>query len=155
MVVTDLVRPTMEGLILTCCDAADRTLFCVDTRADDRKMCENKDTLLVRMRESEQHIAQHCSSNVIGETLESSSATVCPTEADSKYLVETASIFAESLGDDSMPDLSAWMTRCATWSMSKFPGEERKPNSALPRVLENCLIQDRIESATEVASELR
>ena len=33
------------GLILACCDAADGTLFCVDTRADGRKMCEDKDTL--------------------------------------------------------------------------------------------------------------
>ena len=70
-------------------------------------MCENKDALLVRKRESEHHTAQLCSSNVIGEELKSSSAMVCPTEADSKYLAETASIFAESLGDDSMPDLSA------------------------------------------------
>ena len=86
---TDLVRPTLEGLILTCCDAADRTLFCVVTRADGRKICENKDFLLVRTRESEYHIAQHCSSSVIGEKLKSSSATVCPTEADSKYLLRS------------------------------------------------------------------
>ena len=73
--------------------------------ADGRKMCENKDVLLVRMRESEHHIAKLCSSSVIGEKLKSSSATVCPTEADSEYLVEkTASIFAETLEGDSMPD---------------------------------------------------
>ena len=154
MVLTDLVRPTLEGSILTCCDAVDGTLFCVDTRADGRTTCENSDALLVRMRESEHHIAQVCSSNVIGEKPKSSSATVCPTEADSKYLVEIASIFAESLGDDSMPDLSARMTRCATCSMSKFQVKSES-RTALPRVLENCRIQDRIESATEVASELR
>ena len=39
---TDLVRPTLEGLTLTCYDAADGILFCVVTRADGRKMCENK-----------------------------------------------------------------------------------------------------------------
>ena len=89
---TDLVRPTLEGLILTCWDAADGTLFCVDTRADGRKMCANKNTLLVRMRESEHHIAQLCSSSVIGESLKSSLATVCLTEADSNHLVENASI---------------------------------------------------------------
>ena len=150
----DLVRPTLEGLILTCCDAADGTLFCVDTRADGRNMYENKDTLLVRMRESEHHIAQLWSPSVIGERLKSSSATVCPTEADSKYLVETALVLAESLGGDSMPDLSAWMTRCATWSMSKFQVKSES-RTTLPRVLENCRIQDRIESATEVASEMR
>ena len=60
---TDLVRPTLEGLTLTCCDAADGTLFCVVTRADGRKMCENKDILLVRMSESEHHIEQLCSSS--------------------------------------------------------------------------------------------
>ena len=37
----DLVRPTLGGLILTCCDVADGTLLCVDTRADGREMCEN------------------------------------------------------------------------------------------------------------------
>ena len=126
LVLADLVRPTLKGLILTCCEVADGTLFCVDTRADGRKMCENKDTLLVRMRESEHHIAQLCSSNVIGERLKSSSATVCPTDADSTYLVETASIFAETLGSDSMLVLSAWMTRCAV----KIQDEERKLNSA-------------------------
>ena len=67
MDLTDLVGSTLKGLILTCCDAAGGTLFCVVTRADGRKMCENKDTLLERMRESEHHIAQLCSSNVIGE----------------------------------------------------------------------------------------
>ena len=72
MDLTDLVRPTLEGVILTCRDAVDGSLFCVDTRADGRKMCENKDTLLVRMRESEHHIAQLCSSSVIGEKLKSS-----------------------------------------------------------------------------------
>ena len=147
---TDPVRPTLEGLILTCCDA-DGTLFCVVTRADGRKMCENKDILLV---ESEHHIAQLCSSTVIGEKLKSSSATVCPTEADSKYLVETASVFAEYLGGDCMPVLSAWMARHATWSMSRFQVKSES-RTALPRVLENCWIQDRIESATEVASKLR
>ena len=88
-------------LILACCDAADGALFCVDTRAEGRKMCENKNTLLVRTKESERHIAQLCSSSVIGDKLKSSSATVCPTEADSKYLVETALVLAESLGGDS------------------------------------------------------
>ena len=44
LVLADLVRPTLKGLILTCCDAADGTLFCVVTRADGRKMCENKDS---------------------------------------------------------------------------------------------------------------
>ena len=83
VVLPDLVRPTLEGLILACCDAADGTLFCVDTRADDRNMCENEDTLLVCTRESKHRIAQLCSSSVIGEKLKSSSATVCPTEADS------------------------------------------------------------------------
>ena len=50
--------------------------------------------------------------------------------------------------------LSAWTTRYATWSMSKFQvkSESRR---ALLRVLENHRIQDKIESATEVASELR
>ena len=152
--VSCLVRPTLEGLILTCCEAADGTLFCVDTRADGRMLCENKDTLLVRMRESEHHIAQLCSSNVIGEKLKSSSATVCPTEADSEYLVETASIFAETLGGDRMHVLSAWMTRCTTWSMSRFQVKSES-RTALLRVLEYCRIQDRIESATKVASELR
>ena len=61
---TDLVRPTLEGLILTCRDAADGTLFCVVTRVDGRKMCENKDILLVRTRESEYHIAQFVSNGV-------------------------------------------------------------------------------------------
>ena len=150
MVLADLVRSTLEGLILTCCDAADGTLFCVDTRADGRKMCENKDTLLVRKRESEHHIAQLYSSSVIGEKLKSSSATVCSTEADGKFLVETASISA----DDSMPVLSAWMTRYATWSMSRFQ-VERESRTALLRVLENRRIQDRIGSVTKVASELR
>ena len=103
MDLTDLMRPTLEGLILTCRDAADGSLFCVDTRADGRKMCENKDTLLVRTRESEHHIAQFCSSSVTGERLKSSSAMVCPTEADGKNLVETASISAESLESDSVP----------------------------------------------------
>ena len=154
MVLKDLVRSTLEGLILTCCDAADGTLFCFDTRADGRKMCGNKNTLLVRVRESEHHIAQLCSSSVIGEKLKSSSATVCPTEADSKCLVETASIFAETLGGDSMPDLSAWMTRYASWSVLRFQVKSESP-TALPRVLENCRIQDRIESATKVDSELR
>ena len=107
--------------------------------------CENKNTLLVRMGESEHHIAQLCSSSVIGERLKTSSATVCPTEADSKYLVETALVLAESLGGDSMPVLSAGMTRYATWSMSKFQ-VKCKSRTALPRVLENCWIQDRIES---------
>ena len=106
------------------------------------------------MRESEYHIAQLCLLSVIGEKLKSLSATVCPTEADGKYLVETASIFAETLGGDVMPDLSAWMTRHAAWSMSRFQ-VERHSRTALPRVLENCRIQDRIESATEVVSELR
>ena len=64
MDLTDLVR-----LILTCRDAADGSLFCVDTRADGRKMCESKVTLLMRTRESEHHIAQLCSSSVIGEKL--------------------------------------------------------------------------------------
>ena len=113
------MRPTLEGSFLACCDAADGTSFCVVTSADGRKMCEIKDSLLVRMRESEHHIAQLCSSSVIGEKLKSSSATVCSTEADSKYLVETASIF-ETLGGDSMPDLSAWMTRYETWSVLRF-----------------------------------
>ena len=51
-----------------------------------------------------------------------------------------------------MPDLSAWMTpqpgacRDSRW---RLKAEQRL------RVLENCWIQDRIESATEVASELR
>ena len=58
------------------------------------------------MRESEHHIAQLCSSSVIGERLKSSSAKVFPTEADTEYLVETALVLAESLGGDSM--------RCAT-----------------------------------------
>ena len=66
-------------------------------------MCENKDTLLVRMREIEHHIAQLCSSNVIGERLKSSSATVRPTEADSKYLVETALVLVESLEATARP----------------------------------------------------
>ena len=154
MDLTDLVRPTLEGLFLTCRDAADGTLFCVVTRADGRKICENKEILLVRTRESEYHIAQF-SSSVIGEKLKSSSATVCPTEADSKYLVETLSIFAETLGGDIMPVLSAWVTRYATWSMSRFQ-VKRESRTALLRVLENCRIQDdRIERATEVASELR
>ena len=52
VLLTDPVRPTLEGSILTCCDAADGALFCVDTRAGGRNMCENKDTLLVRKRES-------------------------------------------------------------------------------------------------------
>ena len=73
------------------------------------------------------NITSH-SSSAIGERLKSSSATVRPTEADSEYLVETALVLAESLGGDSRPVLSAWMTRSATWSMSKF--QERKPNSA-------------------------
>ena len=94
MNLTDLVRPTLEGLILTCCNAADGTLFCVVTRADGRKMCEN----LVRMRESEHHTAKLSSSNVIGEELKSSSATVCPTEADGKYLVEIARLVTRSGG---------------------------------------------------------
>ena len=42
VVLPDLVRPTLESLFLACCDAADGTLFCVDTRADGRKMCETK-----------------------------------------------------------------------------------------------------------------
>ena len=65
MDLTDLERPTLEGLILTCRDAADGSLFCVDTRADSKKKCKNKDTLLVRMKESEHHIAQLCSSGVM------------------------------------------------------------------------------------------
>ena len=154
MDLTDLVRPTLEGLILTCCDDADGTLFYVVTRADGRKMCEHKDSLLVCTRESEHHIAQFCSSSVIGEKLKSSSATVCPTEADGKYLVETALIFAETLGGDSMLVLSAWMTRYATWSMSRSQVRSES-RTALLRVLENCWIQDRIENATEVATELR
>ena len=80
VVLPDLVRPTLESLILACCDAADGTLFCVDTRADGRKMCENKDILLLRMRESEHRIAQLRSLSVIGEKLRSSSATMCPTD---------------------------------------------------------------------------
>ena len=150
----DLVRPTLEGLILTCRDAEDGTLFCVVTRADGRKMCENMDILLVRIRESEHHIAQLCSSSVIGGKLKSSSATVCSTEADGEYLVETALIFAETLGGGSMPDLSAWLTHFATWSMSRFQVNSQS-RTALLRVLENCRIQDRMESATEVASDLR
>ena len=151
---TGLMRPTLEGLILTCCDAVNGSLFCVDIRADGRNMCENKDILMVRMGESEHHIAQLCSSSVIGEKLKSSSATVCPTEADSKYLVETASIFAETLGGDSMSVLSAWMTRYATWSMSRFQVKSES-RTALLGVLENCRIRDRIASVTAVASELR
>ena len=80
---------------------------------------KNKGILLLRTRESEHHIAQFCSSSVIGEKLKSSSATVCPKEADSKYLVETASIFAETLVDDALRNLEH----------VKIPGEERKPNS--------------------------
>ena len=37
----------------------------------------------------------------------------------------------------------------------KIPGEERKPDSATERVLEKHRVQDKIESATEIASELR
>ena len=127
---TDLVRPTLEGLILTCCDAADGTLFCVVTRADGRKMCENKDILLVRMRESEHHIARPCSSSVIDERLKSSSATVCPTEADSKCLVETASIFAETSGGDSIACPVSLDDASSNLEHVEIPGEERKPNSA-------------------------
>ena len=105
-------------------------MFCVVARADGRKMCENKDTLLVRMRESEHHIAQLCSSSVIGERLKSSSATVCPTEADSKYLVETSSIFAETLGGDTMPVPVSLDDALRNLEHVKIPGEERKPNSA-------------------------
>ena len=79
MDLTDLVRLTMKGLILTYCEAADGTLFCVVGGV------KNKDTLLVRMRESQHHITQLCSSSVIGERRKSSSGTVCPTEADSEY----------------------------------------------------------------------
>ena len=46
------------------------------------------------------------------------------------------------------------MTRCATWSVSKFQVKSES-RTALLRVLENHRIQDKIESATEVASELR
>ena len=53
-----------------------------------------------------------------------------------------------------MPDLSAWMTRHATWSMSRFQVRSES-RTALLRVLENSRIQDRFESATESASELR
>ena len=154
MVLADLVRPTLEGSILACCVAADGTFFCVDTRGDGKKMFENKDILLVRTRESEHHIAQLCSSSVIGEKLKSSSATVCPTEADSKYLVETATAFAETLGSYSMPILSAWMTRYATWSMSRFQVKSES-RTALLRVWKNCRVHDRIESAIKVANELR
>ena len=86
--------------------------------------------------------------------LKSSFATVCPTEADGKYLMETALVLAESLGGERMSVLSVWMTRYATWSVLRFQVKS-EGRTALPRVLENCRIQDRIESATEVASELR
>ena len=154
LVLADLVRPTLEGLILACFDDAEVIVDCVDTRTDGRRILEVKDTLQVRTRESEHHIAQLCSSSAIGERLKSSSATVCPTEADSECLVETALNLAESLGGDSMPVLSAWMMRYATWCMSKFQVKSES-RTALVRVLENHRIQDKIESATEVASELR
>ena len=154
LVLADLVWPTLEGLILACFDDAEGIVDCVDARTDGRRILEVKDTFKVRTRESEHYIAQLYSSSAIGEKLKGSSATVCPTEADSKYLVETASVFAGSLGGDSMPVLSAWMTRSATWSMSKFQVKSES-RTALLRVLENHRIQDKIESATEVASELR
>ena len=53
-----------------------------------------------------------------------------------------------------MPVLSAWMTRYATWSVSRFQVESESL-TALPKVLEKCWIQDRTESETKVASELR
>ena len=91
MVLADLVRPTLEGLILACCDDAEGIVACVDTRTDGRRILKVKDTLTVRTREVEHHIAQLCSSNVIGKKLKISSAALCLTEADSEYLVETAS----------------------------------------------------------------
>ena len=53
-----------------------------------------------------------------------------------------------------MSALTAWMTRYATWSMSRLQVKSES-RTAFLRFLENCGVQDRIESATEVASELR
>ena len=99
MVLADLVRSTLEGFILACCDGAEGLMDCVDTRTDGRRIFKVKDSLTVRTRESEQHIAQLCSSSVIGEKMKISSAALCLTEAYSEYLVETASVFAELLGE--------------------------------------------------------
>ena len=99
LVLADLVRLTLEGLILACCDDAKGSVDCVDARTDGRKILEVEDTLTVHTRESEHHIEQICSSSVIGEKLKIWSAALCLTEADSEYLVETASVFAETLGN--------------------------------------------------------
>ena len=198
VVLADLVRPTLEGLILACFDDAEGIVDCVDTRTDGRRMLEVKATLTVRTRESEHHIAQLCSSNVIGEKLKISSA-LCLTKADSEYLVKTASFFAAALGDSSAflaigPGICARavVEGCSEstqrgkreqgrqWNVSRgveaarraqscsaslddtsrnlehveIPGEERS-RTTLVSVLENHRIQDKIESATEIASELR
>ena len=52
-----------------------------------------------RMREREHRIARIPLLSVIGGKLESSSATLFLTEADSEYSGETVSIFAETLRD--------------------------------------------------------
>ena len=134
-VLADLVRPTLEGLILACFDDAEGIVDCVDTHTDGRRILEVKDTLTVRTRESEQK-------------LKISPAALCLTEADSEYLVEPASVFAETLGDSavfSQSDLGLVLVQLLKAVQSQrmeeddasgnlehveIPGEERKPNKA-------------------------
>ena len=48
LVLADLVRQTLEGLILACFDDAEGIVDCVDTRSDGKRILEVKDTLKVR-----------------------------------------------------------------------------------------------------------
>ena len=48
LVLADLVRQTLEGLILACFDDAEGIVDCVDTRTDGKRILEVKDTLKVR-----------------------------------------------------------------------------------------------------------
>ena len=73
-------------------DAVDGNVIRVDVRTDGRKMSNIKDSLTECTRRSEHHDAHVISSAVMGEKLESPPATLCLTEADSEYLVETADL---------------------------------------------------------------
>ena len=169
----------IESHVLLCCGR--NFVDCVDTRTDGRRILKIKDTLTLRTRESEHHIAQLCSSSVIGEKLKISSAALCLTEPNSEYVV--ALVYAEALQGSFLtigPGTCAravvegcserktqtgssmqcvkWRgschTRHATWSMLRFQVKSES-RTTLVRVLESHRIQDKIESATEVASELR
>ena len=65
LVLADLVRPTLEGLILACCHDAEGIMDCVHTGTDGGRIFKVKDSLTVRTRESEHHWHNFVRSTVI------------------------------------------------------------------------------------------